>query len=101
MALEGRAAEVYDWALHARAQKAAHGTEAVPFFGWHYPPLFLLVAAALAPMSYILSLVVWQLTTLAAAALVIWRILPGRTHCSPRSPARPCSSAWRMAITRS
>ncbi len=78
MAVEGRAAEVYDWALHARAQKAAHGTEAVPFFGWHYPPLFLLVAAALAPMSYVASLVVWQLTTLAAAALVVCRILPGR-----------------------
>ncbi len=76
MVLEGRAADVYDWTLLGRAEKLAHGTEAVPFFGWHYPPFFLLVAAALGSMSYLVSLAVWQATTLAAALAVIWRILP-------------------------
>jgi hypothetical protein len=76
MVAEGRAAEVYDWTLHGRAQKLAHGTDAVAFFGWHYPPFFLLVAAALAPMSYLVSLAVWQGATLAAALGVVWRILP-------------------------
>lgn len=78
MALEGRAAEVYDWALHHRAQQAAHGTADVPFFGWHYPPFFLLVAAALATVPYLTALAVWQAATLAAALTVFWRILPGR-----------------------
>lgn len=78
MALEGSAAEVYDWALHHRAEQAAHGTEDVPFFGWHYPPFFLLVAAALATMPYLVALAVWQAATLAAALVVVWRILPGR-----------------------
>jgi hypothetical protein len=78
MALEGKAAAIYDWTLLAEAERATHGTSDGPFFGWHYPPLFVLVAAALAPMSYLMSLVVWQATTLAAAVAVAWRILPGR-----------------------
>ena len=78
MALEGRAASVYDWVAHHRAEQAAHGTDAVPFFGWHYPPFFLLVAAALAPLPYLVALAFWQVTTLAAALAVVWRILPGR-----------------------
>src|SRR5579863_1843942 len=34
------------------------------FYGWHYPPYFLFVAAALAWMPYGLALAVWQAVTL-------------------------------------
>ena len=76
MVLEGRAADVYDWSLLGQAEKLAHGTETVPFFGWHYPPFFLLVAALLGSVPYLVSLFAWQATTLAAALAIIWRILP-------------------------
>lgn len=78
MAIEGRAVEVYDWAQHYRVQQATHGSDAVPFYGWHYPPPFLLLAAALATLPYLPALLVWQAATLAAALAVVWRILPGR-----------------------
>lgn len=78
MALDGRAAEVYDLAAHYRAQQLAHASDAVPFYSWHYPPPFLLVAAALATLPYLAALVVWQLSTLAAALAVVRRCCPDR-----------------------
>lgn len=73
MALEGRAAGVYDLATHYRAQQIAHASDAVPFYSWHYPPPFLLVAAALATLPYLAALALWQLSTLAAALAVVAR----------------------------
>lgn len=78
MALEGRAAEAYDWGQHYRVQQALHGSATVPFYGWHYPPPFLLVAAALATLPYLAALAVWQATTLAFALAILLRIRPGR-----------------------
>jgi hypothetical protein len=48
----------------------------VPFYGWHYPPPFLLLAAALATMPYTAALLLWQVSTFAAALFVLHRILP-------------------------
>lgn len=79
MALEGRAAEAWDWAAHYRAQQALHGDPGVPFYGWHYPPPFLLIAALLALLPYLAALFVWQAATLAAAAATVRAIVPGRT----------------------
>jgi hypothetical protein len=76
MALEGRAADAYNWALHYQVQQAAHGSESVPFYGWHYPPFFLLVAAALATLPYLPALAVWQASTMATALALAWRIRP-------------------------
>jgi hypothetical protein len=42
-----------------------------PFYGWHYPPVFLGLAALLALMPYLSSLAVWQAATL---ALYLWSI---------------------------
>ncbi|HKU65586.1 MAG TPA: glycosyltransferase family 87 protein [Rhizomicrobium sp.] len=41
------------------AERAIFGPE-TPFYGWHYPPFFLFVAAALAQLGYIHALIVWQ-----------------------------------------
>lgn len=78
MALDGQAARIYDLAAIGAAGKATHGTEAVPVFGWHYPPVFLLVAAPLAAMPFLASLVLWQVASLGAALAAAWRILPSR-----------------------
>jgi hypothetical protein len=78
MALEGRASEVWSWHNHFAAQKAFHGKNLVDLFGWHYPPPFLLLAAALATMPYVLALVLWQLATLVPFAWLMWRLVPRR-----------------------
>lgn len=78
MADHGRAAAAWDWSSHHRVQQALHGRADIPFYGWHYPPPFLLVAAALALLPYTAALAVWQAGTLAAAVAVARRIAPGR-----------------------
>jgi len=78
MALDGRAAAAWDWAAHYQVQQAAHGDPNVPFYGWHYPPPFLLLAALLATVPYLAALFLWQAASL-WAAVKTWRaILPGR-----------------------
>ncbi len=58
---------------HAREQQIFG--EGTPFYGWHYPPFFLFVAAALALMPYGLALAVWQAVTLGLYLLTIRAIL--------------------------
>jgi alpha-1,2-mannosyltransferase len=71
--LEGRAAAPFDPRLqHAREQEIFGA--ATPFYGWHYPPLFLFAAAALALLPYQLALIVWQATTLLLYLLSIHAI---------------------------
>jgi hypothetical protein len=48
---------------------------ATPFYGWHYPPFFLFVAAALATMPYVPALVVWQGVTLVLYLLAIGAVM--------------------------
>lgn len=49
-----------------------------PFYGWHYPPLFFLIAALLATMPYLLALAVWQGAALGLYLFSQWRMLPNR-----------------------
>jgi hypothetical protein len=56
-------------------EKRIFGAE-TPFYGWHYPPLFLGVAAMLALMPYLLALFVWQAVTLALYLAAMRAILP-------------------------
>ena len=50
MVLDGRAAEVWNWDAHRAVQEALHGPSLAEWYGWHYPPPFLLVATALATL---------------------------------------------------
>ena len=52
---------------YAREQ-ATFGQD-TPFYGWHYPPYFLALAAMLAAMPYALALALWQGVTF---ALYLW-----------------------------
>ena len=79
MALDGRAPTAWDWAQHYQMQQAAHGDPHVPFYGWHYPPPFLLLASLLALLPYVAALFVWQAASLWAALKVFRALLPGRT----------------------
>ncbi len=55
-------------------EKAIFGDD-TQFYGWHYPPFFLFVAAPLAWMPYGLALAVWQAVTLGLYLLVIRAIV--------------------------
>jgi Glycosyltransferase family 87 len=80
--LGGQAAAPFDPARqHAREQEIFGKT--TPFYGWHYPPFFLGLAALLALMPYALALAVWQGVTLilylwATRAIVVGPAFPLR-----------------------
>jgi len=66
----------YDWAAEYAVEKGMFGGQDVPFYGWHYPPLFLLVAAILALMPYGWALAVWMAATLPAYVVTMRAIVP-------------------------
>jgi hypothetical protein len=74
MVLDGRAAEAWNWDAHRAVQEAFHGPALREWYGWHYPPPFLLVAAALATLPYLPSLFVWQAATLLPFAWAMRRL---------------------------
>ncbi len=73
--LEGKPAAPFDPALQHKKEQEIFGP-ATPFYGWHYPPIFLFLAAALALFPYLAALALWQLSTLALYLVSIRAILP-------------------------
>jgi hypothetical protein len=47
LTLSGKAPDAYDPKLQHAAEIAVFEGRDVPFFGWHYPPFFLMIAACL------------------------------------------------------
>jgi arabinofuranan 3-O-arabinosyltransferase len=78
LVLEGRPAAAYDWTIHRDAEVAALGHDFHGYYGWHYPPAFLFVAAALASLPYLTALIAWAAATLAAYAAMVRTIMGGR-----------------------
>lgn len=75
---QGHAAAAYDPARQHGEEQAIFG-EATPFYGWHYPPFFLLVAAPLGHLPYLSALALWQAASFAlylAAMALLMRRLP-------------------------
>ena len=72
--LEGNFQAPFDSVQQYAREQAIFGA-ATQFYGWHYPPYFLFVAAALAWMPYGLALFVWQAVTLGLYLLAIRAIL--------------------------
>jgi len=72
------------------AREQALFGQSTQFYGWHYPPFFLFVAAALAFMPYGLALAAWQAVTLGLYVLTIGAILkafsPERREAISRDP---------------
>jgi hypothetical protein len=75
---QGRPAEAYQPALQHAAEKAVFGGREVPFYGWHYPPFFFVVAFLVAAVPYAWGLAVWQLASFAAYLATLRAILPRR-----------------------
>jgi len=78
MALEDQAAKAWSWPDHFAVQQWVHHKKDVDFFGWHYPPPFLLVASLLALFAYVPALIVWQVATFAPFIWLMWRLVPRR-----------------------
>jgi arabinofuranan 3-O-arabinosyltransferase len=78
LALDGNPAAAYDWTLHKAAEVGAVGHDFPNYYGWHYPPPFLFVAAALATLPYLVAALVWLAVTLSAYAATLGGILGNR-----------------------
>ena len=87
--LEGRPTLPFDAPSQHAREKEIFGA-ATPFYGWHYPPFFLFVAAPLALMPYALALAVWQGVTFGLYLWAIWAIL-----AACRSPYLPLKGGGR------
>ena len=72
----GALSAIYDPPSQHRAEIAVFGGRQVPFYGWHYPPLFLMVAALLALLPYGWALLVYMAATLAAYLATMRALLP-------------------------
>ena len=83
MVREGSAALAYDWPAHHAVQKRLSGRADIPYYGWHYPPAFLFVAAALAVLPYLAALLLYQGATLAAYLAVVSSIAGRREAWLP------------------
>jgi hypothetical protein len=94
--LEGRPDAPFDPLLQHAREQALFG-QATPFYGWHYPPFFLFVAAVLALMPYGTALVVWQGVTFALYLLAIRAIMGTFTHSLPQDQGTSQSSGNRVA----
>jgi alpha-1,2-mannosyltransferase len=60
---DGLAAQAYEQAAHFARERAIFGPDA-HYYGFQYPPVFLLVAAGLAQLPYLPALALWQAATL-------------------------------------
>src|SRR6185312_905464 len=76
--LDGQPTAPFDPPRQRARERAIFG-DATQFYGWHYPPFFLGVAALLATMPYELALALWQFVTLALYLLAIRTIAPPKT----------------------
>src|SRR6202790_5715181 len=80
--LEGKPDAPFDPLRQYAREQAIFGA-ATPFYGWHYPPFFLFVAAALALLPYIAALVVWQGASLGLYLLTIRAIVTASSWQDP------------------
>lgn len=74
LALDGSPAAAYDFDEHAAAEAAAIGRDGLPYYSWHYPPIYLLLILPLALLPYLWSLAAWLAATFAAYFMVARRI---------------------------
>lgn len=80
----GHATDIYVPAKHFAAERAIFGAK-TPFYGWHYPPFLLLIAAPLARLPYFVALFVWQAVTFSlyiGAMALLLRNAPKRVETS-------------------
>jgi hypothetical protein len=79
LVLEGHPAAPYDWPVHKLVEEAAVGHPFAGYFGWHYPPTFLFVAAGLALLGYAGAYALWVFGTFPAYLAAIRAIIGERS----------------------
>ncbi len=79
LTLAGHAAAAYDWPTHKLAEVNAVGHPFDGYYGWHYPPPFLFVAAALALLPYAPAFLLWAFATFSAYLTAIRAIVSDRS----------------------
>jgi len=89
--LAGRPEAPFDPALQHEMEKRLFGAE-TPFYGWHYPPMFLGVAVLLAFLPYLPALAVWQAATFAAYLTTIGGIV----RSSPKLASEKRGFVWLL-----
>jgi arabinofuranan 3-O-arabinosyltransferase len=78
LALAGHAAAAYDWPTHKLMEETAVGHAFDGYFGWHYPPTFLFVAAALSVLPYAAAYALWPFITFPGYLVAIRAIIGDR-----------------------
>jgi hypothetical protein len=71
LAGDGHAPLAYDWAAHKAMEVRALGHGFDNYYGWHYPPPFLFVAAGLALLPFLAAAVIWLALTLPLYAATV------------------------------
>ena len=87
LALAGHAAAAYDWPTHKLMEETAVGHAFDGYFGWHYPPTFLFVAAVLSLLPYAAAYALWAFAT-----------FPGLSRRDPRHHRRPRGLSARRRL---
>ena len=60
LALTGAPVSAYDWPTHKQLEIQILGYDFKGYYGWHYPPFYLFVAAALATLPYAVAHAGWS-----------------------------------------
>jgi arabinofuranan 3-O-arabinosyltransferase len=79
LVLDGTPAAAYDWTTHRAVEVAALGHDFDAYYGWHYPPTFLFVAAALAALPYLAAAAIWLGATLTAYLAAVRAVIGARS----------------------
>jgi len=78
LVLNGKAPDAFDWPIHKAVEEQGVGHPFEEYFGWHYPPIFLFIAAALSLLPYLPAFLTWMVLTLPAYAAIIRVIVAHR-----------------------
>lgn len=90
--IDGHPEAPFDPATQFAREREIFGP-ATQFYGWHYPPYFLFIAAALALLPYGLALAVWQASTIGLYLLMIRAIVGETIRGSPGASLWPGATA--------
>ena len=60
LALTGAPVSAYDWPTHKQLEIQILGYDFKGYYGWHYPPFYLFIAAALATLPYAVAHAGWS-----------------------------------------
>jgi hypothetical protein len=76
---DGHPALAYDWTVHKSMEVRVVGHGFDNYYGWHYPPTFLFLAAALSLMPFLPASLFWLAATAAPYLAAMRGIVGGRS----------------------